>query len=748
MLAALLRLWRLSLALFACACTTLADLAQFSPTRPNIPARDFHAADLGVSPGSSAPVTAALQAALDHVAAAGGGRLVITPGDYLCGPLRLPGKLDLHLTKGTILRLLPLSPDYPVADGRYASFITAADTADIRLSGEGLIDGGGETWWRAFRASELSLRRPQLIALTRCERIEFTGFTTLNPPNTHFALRLCRDVTFREITVKAPDESANTDGLNISGKNYLIERCRISTGDDNIVILTHSAPDWSSPVCENFTIRDCTLGYGHGLSIGSQTGGGIRGLLAERITFQDTTSGIRLKAARERGGLVEDLVYRDIVMQGVKNPVFISSYYPKEPNHPSLDSGSPITAQTPRWKDILIENLHVTDAEHSLILWGLPELPLGNITVRNTSIASRSPARLYHAPNLVLEQVEFESEHGPNFERWPTSDPVYRHAPLIGHRYSADPSAHVIDGRLWLYPSHDVPGVTDRTDGNHYAMRDYHVYSLDRVGAAVTDHGIALALADIPWASRQLWAPDIALAHGRYYFYFPARDHDQVLRIGVAVGNSPAGPFVAQPEPITGAYSIDPAVFRDHDGSHYLYFGGIGGGQLQHWTGNDHTPHAAVPAGAQPACLPRIARLRDDMLGLAEPARELPLLDPEGRPLRADDEHRRFFEGAWMHHHADRYYFSYSTGTTHQIAYATGTSPYGPFTYHGTILQPVKGWTTHHSIVHHEGKWWLFYHDAQLSGESNLRNVKVCELHHEPDGSIRPIDPFVPPTLD
>jgi len=320
----------------------------------------------------------------------------------------------------------------------------------------------------------------------------------------------------------------------------------------------------------------------------------------------------------------------------------------------------------------------------------------------------------------------------------------YLNEPLIRHRYSADPSAHVFDGRIYLYASHDIDaGVPGSNDGDQYAMRDYHVYSMDRVGSPVTDHGRVLALEDIPWASRQLWAPDAAQAGGRTHLFFPAKDREGVFRIGVAVGESPAGPFQAQPEPLAGAFSIDPAVFRDDDGEHYLCFGGLMGGQLQRWQGDRHDPARGLPAGDSPAAAPRVARLRPDLLALAEPAREILLLDPAGRPLLAGDEARRFFEGAWIHKHQGRYYFSYSTGTTHRIVYATGDSPYGPFTYQGVILKPVKGWTTHHSIVKHRGKWYLFYHDAQLSGHSNLRNVKVAALRHRADGSIETIDPFL-----
>lgn len=358
----------------------------------------------------------------------------------------------------------------------------------------------------------------------------------------------------------------------------------------------------------------------------------------------------------------------------------------------------------------------------------LRKLLLLSLAASCASAAEPAPARSSPPPPSVAADTK------------PTR---YLSEPLIRHRYTADPAAHVFAGRIFLYPSHDIPGVTDRTDGNHYAMRDYHVFSLEKVGGPVTDHGVAFALEDVPWASRQLWAPDVAHTNGRYYFYFPARDKNQVFRIGVAVSDSPSGPFKPEPTPMDGAFSIDPTAFRDDDGTHYLYFGGIGGGQLQSWPANRYDASAAAPKGEQPAVAPRIARLHPDMLGLAEPAREIVVLDPAGQPLTAGDESRRFFEGAWVHKYRGVYYFSYSTGSTHQIVYATGDSPYGPFTYRGVILKPVHGWTTHQAIVEHDGKWLLFYHDAQLSGQSNLRNVKVTELHHESDGSIRLIDPLL-----
>ncbi len=264
------------------------------------------------------------------------------------------------------------------------------------------------------------------------------------------------------------------------------------------------------------------------------------------------------------------------------------------------------------------------------------------------------------------------------------------------------------------------------------------------MGGKVADHGVALDIRNVPWAGRQMWAPDAAEKGGKYYLYFPVKDERTSSASAPRSADSPSGPFTSQAEPIKGSYSIDPAVFKDTDGKYYMYFGGIWGGQLQRWASGTYTPKDTYPAKDQPALSAKIARLGDDMVSFAEAPKDVVLLDEKGKALSAGDNGRRFFEAAWLHKRNGTYYFSYSTGDTHFIMYATGTSPYGPFTVKGKILEPVLGWTNHHSIVEFQGKWYLFYHDAQLSGgQTHLRNIKMIELQYRPDGSIVPIDAYV-----
>lgn len=302
----------------------------------------------------------------------------------------------------------------------------------------------------------------------------------------------------------------------------------------------------------------------------------------------------------------------------------------------------------------------------------------------------------------------------------------------------ADPSANVFNGKLYIYPSHDWDsGAAFDDDGGHFQMKDYHVFSLDDVeNGEVTDHGMMLRLEDIPWADRQLWDNDVVEKDGKYYLIYCAKDKTQTFHLGVAIADKPEGPFIPQPDPIRGSYSIDPCAFKDDDGKIYVYFGGIWGGQLQRYKGNKALGVEHLPEGDEPALSPRVARMADDMLQFDETPREILIVDEDGEPLKADNPYR-FFEASWMHKYKGRYYFSYSTGDSHFICYAVGDNPYGPFTYQGVILDPVVGWTSHHSIVEFKGKWYLFHHDCVPSdGKTWLRSMKVMGLEYDENDKI------------
>jgi hypothetical protein len=303
-------------------------------------------------------------------------------------------------------------------------------------------------------------------------------------------------------------------------------------------------------------------------------------------------------------------------------------------------------------------------------------------------------------------------------------------------------AVHVFNDRLYIYPSHDRDsGAAENDNGDHFEMQDYHVLSTDDAfEGEVIDHGKILDVADILWAGRQLWDCDVAEKAGKYFMYFPLKDKNDVFRIGVAIADKPEGPFIPQPDPIRGSYSIDPAILKDGD-EYYMYFGGLWGGQLQRYRDNKALENPHLNDDDEDAIPSRVVRLSKDMLQFAEEPRPVIVVDENGKPLKAGDNQRRFFEASWVHKYNGKYYFSYSTGDTHRLCYAIGDNPYGPFVYQGCIMTPVVGWTTHHAIVEHKGKWYLFHHDCVPSkGVTWLRSLKVVELQYDEQGHIITID--------
>jgi hypothetical protein len=313
---------------------------------------------------------------------------------------------------------------------------------------------------------------------------------------------------------------------------------------------------------------------------------------------------------------------------------------------------------------------------------------------------------------------------------------------LIENLYTADPAVHAFNGRLYIYPSHDIESdISENDNGDHFDMKDYHVFSMETIDSEVVDLGVGLDIKDIPWAGRQLWDCDVACKGGKYYLYFPLKDKTDIFRIGVAISDKPEGPFIPKEFPINGSYSIDPCVFCDDDGSYYMYFGGLWGGQLQRYRNNKAIECGYEPKENEPALPSRVVKLAENILEFSEEPKEVIILDELGNIITAGDHERRFFEASWMHKYKGKYYFSYSTGDTHKLCYAVGDNPYGPFTYKGIILTPVVGWTTHHCIVEFNGKWYLFYHDSVPSGGKTwLRSLKVVEMEYNDDGTIKTID--------
>ena len=380
---------------------------QRKPLLPVIPAFSYNILDEGAIANGETINTAAIQKALDK-AKETGGSVLVPKGVFLCGPLLMYSKTNLVLAKGAVLKLINDIAGFPQENNRYLNFIHISGATDIKISGEGTIDGQGAAWWKAFVDKKITARRPQMLFIEKTTKVEIEGVTFLNPPNTHVSLKNTAEVTIHGITIQAPADSKNTDGLNISVRNCLIEQCTINTGDDNIAInFGNKSQPKGEPECRDITVRDCVFGYGHGLSIGSYTSGGLQNLDVHHCRFTGTTSAIRIKTARGRGGLVENLSYSDIEIRDSKWPIFISAYYPKEPALPEQDAMVAFDDKTPVYRNITLRNIHASGARDALKIWGLPESPIRNLNFSNVQVSAEKGIQMSYVAEAGFTHCSF-----------------------------------------------------------------------------------------------------------------------------------------------------------------------------------------------------------------------------------------------------------------------------------------------------------------------------------------------------
>lgn len=262
-------------------------------------------------------------------------------------------------------------------------------------------------------------------------------------------------------------------------------------------------------------------------------------------------------------------------------------------------------------------------------------------------------------------------------------------------------------------------------------MKAYRLMRFSKDMRKVTDFGDILPIASCPWARQQMWAPDMIQGpDGKVYLYFPARDkRDGRFKIGVAVAEAPEGPYKAEPHPIKGTHSIDPAALRTSSGATYLYWGGLMGGQLQNYPDpqGPFVPRAGIPTKGRPLRC-RVAKLKPDMKTIDEDGvQEIVILNKALKEIKASDKERLFFEGPFvfdrMHEGKLTYYLLYSTGWSHLIQHATSSKPTGPFKWRGVVLTEPEGWTSQVSVAEYRGRWWLLYHDSARSGQTHLRGT-------------------------
>jgi len=367
--------------------------------------------------------TVAIQGAIDACAAQGGGTVRLKAGTYVSAPIVLKSNITLRLDKGATLLGSPDHGDYPdKVEFRLPavqSLVSATNAENITIEGEGTIDGNGESWWkmaRSVRGAGImgNHPRPRLIVFDHCKHLLITGVTIQNSPFWQLVPYYSSDITIRNIRVLAPPRSPNTDAVDpFSSSDIRIDHLYADTGDDDIAIKSGAinSPGGDDP-SQNITITDCTFLHGHGLSIGSEIAGGAHNITAERIHFEGTDNGIRVKANRDRGNDVSNLVFRDIDMKDVANPLVISEYYPHIlPPPGTVVTAEPVTRLTPHFHNITIENLTATGAKMDGAIVGLPEAPVDHIVLTNVKLSGETGLTVGYA-NVTGTNVEVHADKG------------------------------------------------------------------------------------------------------------------------------------------------------------------------------------------------------------------------------------------------------------------------------------------------------------------------------------------------
>jgi len=394
----------------------------------------FNVRDFGATGNGKTFDTAAIQQALD-AARESGGTVEFPPGNYLSRPLTLRSKITVQLDAGATLQASTNQMDFMKApgdwlkaksSGDFIPFIGGEDLTDVTFTGHGAIDGGGAVWWgEAEKARQIksgyTLPRPNLISIERSKNLRLENITLQNSPKFHFVPMDCEDVVVSNVTILAPEHAANTDAMDPSGRRYWITRCTIDVGDDNIAIKAGKKIPGHDFESEDFTITDCTFRHGHGLSIGSETAGGVRNVTVKNCTFANTENGIRIKSQRGKGGIVENIFCDGIIMSNVNPAITLTCYYANNSSGDALPpaavaAATKVSEKIPAYRNICICNLTATCPKAAGIITGLPESCISNVVLENVKIIAAKSFEIRNAKGVELKNVTVTLPGGEPFK--------------------------------------------------------------------------------------------------------------------------------------------------------------------------------------------------------------------------------------------------------------------------------------------------------------------------------------------
>ena len=405
-----------------------AESININPQLPVIPSRKFVITSFGAIGDGKHSNTEAFRKAITSCRDNGGGEVIVPAGTFLTGPIELTSNMALVLEKGATIRGSENFKDSEVTDRNgktsVVPLIGGRKLTNVAIRGEGTIDGAGSLWWKRFRAERAAgvpqqgqprtagqpqeSPRPKLILLTDCARILIQGVTLKDSPQFHLVPQRCHDVTIEDVNIAAPADSPNTDAIDpSSSRNVVIRHCVIDVGDDNIAFKSNP----NEGPTEDVLVTDCTFRHGHGASVGSNIGGGIRNIVVQDCTFEGTDNGIRIKSARDRGGLVENVVYRNLTMKNVGVAITINLFYFDKAGQKERKP-QPVSPTTPIVRGVRISNITVEGAKTAGEIIGLPEMPIENVLLDNVRINANVGMTVQDAKNVRMRSVEIIPQKG------------------------------------------------------------------------------------------------------------------------------------------------------------------------------------------------------------------------------------------------------------------------------------------------------------------------------------------------
>lgn len=452
--------------------------------KPVIPSNSVSLFDFGGKGDGNTLNTAAFERALVALSEKGGGRLIVPPGIWLTGPIKLRSNINLQVDRGALIQFSGDFKLYPLTvidlkgekEVDSTAPIAGENLENVTITGAGVIDGAGDGWrpvkkdkltdhdWNALvksggvlnakgnvwypsrevldgeqpvdklrQAGSLNLLayepfhqflRPKMVRLIGCKKVLLEGVTFQNPPNWTLNPVLCEDVSVLNVQVRNSPTAQNSDALDLeSCRRAVIRDCTFDVGDDGICLKSgkDAVGRRIGVPTEDVLIEDCVVFHAHGgFTIGSEMSGGVRNVRVNNCLFMGTDIGLRFKSTRGRGGVVENISISNISMTDIPgNAINFNLYYggkaPLETSDaaPKIET-PPVTEETPQFRNIRVENVVCRGANAAIVLQGLPEMPIRNITLKNVSITSHQGVFVTDAEGIQFENVQVENQSGPS----------------------------------------------------------------------------------------------------------------------------------------------------------------------------------------------------------------------------------------------------------------------------------------------------------------------------------------------